>query len=132
MGGAGGALERTALFQHHLPERCDHMREQGGTILLWREQHEVGQALGHHGRDLPEIIGAALDVLLNEVIDVAVQAVGHRVLPSLSVRWPPPISRANDLRGRWMRNARRGWTMPEEEACSMLTMIEERIRSSDI
>jgi hypothetical protein len=31
-----------------------------------------------------------------------------------------------------MRKARRGWTMPEEDARSMLTMIEERIRSSDI
>ena len=31
-----------------------------------------------------------------------------------------------------MRKARRGWTMYEEDARSMLTMIEERIRSSDI
>jgi hypothetical protein len=31
-----------------------------------------------------------------------------------------------------MRKARRGWTMPEQDARSMLTMIEERIRSSDI
>jgi len=31
-----------------------------------------------------------------------------------------------------MRQARRGWTMPEENARSMLSMIEERIRSSDI
>ena len=31
-----------------------------------------------------------------------------------------------------MRKARRGWTMPEEDARSMLTLIEERIRSSDI
>jgi len=32
-----------------------------------------------------------------------------------------------------MRTARRGWTMPEEDARSMLARIEERIRrSSDI
>jgi hypothetical protein len=31
-----------------------------------------------------------------------------------------------------MRMARRGWTMPEEDARSMLRMIDERIRSSDI
>jgi hypothetical protein len=31
-----------------------------------------------------------------------------------------------------MCKARRGWTMPEEDARSMLLMIEERIRSSDI
>ena len=31
-----------------------------------------------------------------------------------------------------MRNARLGWTMPEEDARPMLSMIEERIRSSDI
>ena len=31
-----------------------------------------------------------------------------------------------------MPKARRGWTMPDEDARSMLTMIEERIRASDI
>ena len=31
-----------------------------------------------------------------------------------------------------MRKARCGWSMVEEDARSMLTMIEERIRSSDI
>ena len=31
-----------------------------------------------------------------------------------------------------MRNARRGWTIPEDDARSMLTMIEDRIRSSGI
>ena len=31
-----------------------------------------------------------------------------------------------------MRKVRRGWTMLEEDAHSMLGLIEERIRSSDI
>jgi hypothetical protein len=31
-----------------------------------------------------------------------------------------------------MRTARRGWVMPEPEARSMLRLIEERIRSSQI
>ena len=31
-----------------------------------------------------------------------------------------------------MRKARRGWVMPEDDARSMLRLIEERIRSSDI
>ena len=51
------------------------MREQVRAILLGREQHEVGHSLGHHGRDLDQIVGAALDVLSHEVVDVAVQAV---------------------------------------------------------
>src|SRR3954454_11610772 len=108
------------------------MRQEGGAILLGREQHEIGHALGHHGRDLDQIVGPALDVLLNEVVDVTMEAVGHPVLPSLSVEPPPLISRDNEPRGWWMRQARRGWTMPEEEARSILSMIEERIRSSDI
>src|SRR3954452_12589228 len=116
MGGAGAALERAALFQDHLAQRRNGMRQEVGAILLGREQHEVGYALGHHGRDLAEVIGAALDVLLDEFVDVAVQAIGHRVLPSLSVKSSPPISRANGLRGSWMRKARRGWTMLEEDA----------------
>jgi hypothetical protein len=31
-----------------------------------------------------------------------------------------------------MCKARRGWTMPEEDTCSMLRLIEKRIRASDI
>ena len=31
-----------------------------------------------------------------------------------------------------MRKARRGWVMPEEDARSMLRLIEQRIRSSQI
>ena len=31
-----------------------------------------------------------------------------------------------------MRTARRGWTMPEEDALSVLRLIEERIRASNI
>ncbi len=31
-----------------------------------------------------------------------------------------------------MRKARRGWTMPEEDARSLLGLVEERISSSDI
>ena len=31
-----------------------------------------------------------------------------------------------------MRKVRRGWVMPEEDARSMLRLIEERIRSSNI
>src|SRR4051794_36865299 len=105
------------------------MRQKVGAILLGREQHEVGHALGHHGRDLNQIVAPALDVLSYEFIDVAVQAIGHRVFSSWSVGSVSPISRANDLRGSRMRKARRGWTMPEEDARSMLFwLLEERIR----
>src|SRR3954468_24245263 len=36
------------------------MRQEVGAILLGCEQHEVGEALGHHGRDLDQISRAAL------------------------------------------------------------------------
>src|SRR4051812_44851897 len=105
------------------------MREEVCAILRGREQHEVGHALGHHGRDLDQIVGPALDVLSHEVVDGAVQAVGHRVLPSWSIGCRHPSPGPTNKRGWWMRQARRGWTMPEEDACSMLRLIEERIRS---
>src|SRR3954452_9615988 len=57
---------------------------------------------------------------------------GDACSSTLSTEPPPPTSRTNEQRGSRMRKARRGWTMPEEDARSMLTMIEERIRSSDI
>ena len=44
----------------------------------------------------------------------------------------PPTCVPTNKGGSRMRNARRSWTMPEEDARSMLTLIEERIRSSDI
>ena len=31
-----------------------------------------------------------------------------------------------------MRNARRGWIMPEDEARTLLRLIEDRVRASDI
>src|SRR4051812_40230031 len=99
------------------------MRQEVRSILLGCEQHEIGHALGHHGRNLNQIVGPALDVLSYELVDVAVQAVGHRVLTSLSVESPLPISRTNEQRGWWMRKARRGWTMPEgmpARCCSSL------------
>src|SRR5215203_5929753 len=65
------------------------MRQEVGAILLGREQHEVSEALGHQGCDLHEIIGAALDVLSHEFVDVTVQAIGHRAPPTLSIGSPP-------------------------------------------
>src|SRR5215210_3288199 len=106
------------------------MREQGGAILLGREQHEVGEALRHQGRDLNQIVGAALDVLSHEFVDVTVQAIGHSVLARLSTG-PPPISRTNEQRGSRMLKARRGGTTHKDNARSMLRLIQGRIRSSD-
>ena len=54
------------------------MRQQIAAILLGREQHEVREALDHHGRDLDQIAVPALDTPLHEVVDVAVQTIGHR------------------------------------------------------
>src|SRR5918912_86160 len=68
------------------------MRQEGGAILLGREQHEVGHALGHHGRDLNQIVGPALDVLSYEAVDGGVEAVGHRSSQAgaLAPRHPSP------------------------------------------
>jgi hypothetical protein len=46
---------------------------------LSSEQDQVGEALGHQGRHLDEVGIAALKALLNELIDVTVQTVGHLV-----------------------------------------------------
>src|SRR3954453_21176064 len=48
--------------------------------------------------------------------------------------WCSPLTdlTTNEQRGSRMRKARRGWTMPEEEARSMLRLLEERVRASDI
>ena len=54
------------------------MRQEGGAILLGREQHEVSEALRHHRCDLTEVGVSTLDVLSHEFVDVAVQAVRRR------------------------------------------------------
>src|SRR4051794_31515753 len=107
------------------------MREQGGAILLGREQHEVGEALGHHGRDLNQIIASALDVLLDEFVDGAVQAVGHRALCNLEPYVAATRTRTNEERGCRAQSSTR-LDDGDEDARSMLTMIEERVTSSDI
>ena len=45
---------------------------------------------------------------------------------------PTTYLRADEERGLWMRKARRGWTMPEEDARSMFRLIDVRIRALDI
>src|SRR3954469_22682100 len=62
---------------------------------------------------------------------------GMGVLPSESLminadQRDPVRLRTAKQKECWMPKARRGWTMPEEDARSMLLMIEERIRASDI
>jgi hypothetical protein len=52
--------------------------------------------------------------------------------PTLSGLGAQPTCLLNQQRGWQMRKARCGWTMPEEDARSMLRLIEERIRSSSI
>src|SRR4051794_23168388 len=96
------------------------MRHEVGAILIRREQHEVGEALGHHGRDLSEIIGAALDVLSHEFVDVTVQAVRHRTPPDLKRRLPTTRLRTNKQRDCGCAKVRCGWISPEKETRSML------------
>jgi hypothetical protein len=50
---------------------------------------------------------------------------------ALSIALPQPTSGPTN-KGYWMRKARRGWTMLEEDARTMLRLIEKRIRASDI
>src|SRR4051812_9051138 len=78
MSGAGAALHSAALLQEHLPETRERIRHEVGLLVFRREENEIGQAVDYHGSDFPDIGIAALEALLHELVDVAVQAIGHR------------------------------------------------------
>src|SRR5215203_1807219 len=60
------------------------MRHKIGSLLVRREQNQVSQTFDNHGRDLDQISVSALDALLHELVDVTMQAVGHRSSWSLT------------------------------------------------
>jgi len=49
-----------------------------------------------------------------------INAVPHAPVQLKTIRW----------RGRWVRKASCGWIMPEEDAYTILRLIEERVKSS--
>jgi len=63
---------------------------------------------------------------------LAIPSVRPKPFFSLEDRCPTAYLVARTEGAKRMRNARRGWVMPEDEARTMLRLIEDRVRSSDI
>src|SRR3954469_14783521 len=71
------ALDRSALFQQGLPKVGNHIRDQLRLLVLWCEQDEIGEALNHHRCQVTQGSAPAFDAVLDKLIDLAVQALGH-------------------------------------------------------
>jgi hypothetical protein len=53
-----------------------------------REQNKIGQALGQTGGEVSKIGVVALKLLLDQIVDVAMQAIRHSIVP-VGVRRAP-------------------------------------------
>src|SRR3954469_11434280 len=94
------ALDRSALFQQGLPEVGNHIRDQLRLLVLWCEQHEIDEALNHHRCQVTQGSAPAFDAVLDKLIDLAVQAVGHHASSlqctlSHSPMWPKADDRTS-------------------------------------
>jgi len=61
-----------------MPKVQDRFREHVSLLFVGRQQDQVNQALGHSCGHISQINGvASLQVLSDEFVDVAMQAIGH-------------------------------------------------------
>src|SRR5204863_998554 len=67
-----------------MPKRREAIRHQVRLLMLGCGEDEFAQRLGDHRGDLGEIhrLGTVLDTLVDQIPDIAVQAVGHQLAPS--------------------------------------------------
>src|SRR5262245_55605454 len=80
--GAGATfLDRAGLLQIDMAEMRKRVRHELGVILPGREQDEIDETFGNHGGEPRDVAVAAIDALLHDLIDVAVQAIGQLGLP---------------------------------------------------
>src|SRR3954469_3314266 len=96
------ALDRSALFQQGLPKVGNHIRDQLRLLVLWCEQHEIDEALNHHRCQVTQGSAPTFDAVLDKLIDLAVQAVGHHASSLQCTLSHSSISRKADGRSSAM------------------------------
>lgn len=79
----GLPFERTACLQKRVPKMRNHVSHELRLIALRREQDEFREAFDHHRGQLGQVGIAALDSLLHQLIDLAVEAFGHHTFRSI-------------------------------------------------
>ena len=79
----GCGFDSPSLFQIGLPQIREHVGHQLGLVGGRREQNQIGEAFGQSGRKIGQVRVLALELFLNQVVDVAVQAIGHGTVPVL-------------------------------------------------
>src|SRR5215216_113479 len=73
----GIGLQRAAFLQEHVSEMGQRVGHDFGLLVLGRKQDQFGEGFDDHRGQLGEIGIAALDAFAYELVDVAMQAVGH-------------------------------------------------------
>ena len=71
------ACNCTAFLQQGLPEVGNRICDQCCPLVFWCEQDELGEALDDHRCQVAQVGISTLDALLDELIDFAVQTIGH-------------------------------------------------------
>src|SRR5215211_3764186 len=73
----GIGLQRAAFLQEHVSEMGQRVGHDFGLLVLGRKQDQFGEGFDDHRGQLGEVGIAALDAFAYELVDVAMQAVGH-------------------------------------------------------
>ena len=74
-------FDSPSLFQIGLPQIGKDVGHQLGLVGRRREQDQIGQTFGQPGRQIGQVGVVALELLLDQVVDVAVQAIRHVAVP---------------------------------------------------
>jgi hypothetical protein len=74
----GSTLVGSALLQNHVPQVGDGVGEQISLLIFRGKQDQVREAFCHSGRSVSDIDALMfVEEFLDDVIDVAVQTIGH-------------------------------------------------------
>jgi len=89
MRGGRLSLDHPGFFQKCVTEMAYRLRQHGPLLVLGGEQDQLGQALRHIRRQPGKIDRfGPLDVLLHDLVDIAVKTIGHGGPALIAVKRP--------------------------------------------
>src|SRR3954451_25260275 len=84
------ALAFLRLIEHRGPERRESFGHHGRLLVRGRRKDQFAEALRHHRDHFGEVgrLRAGRDILVDQLVDLTMQALGHDALPRKLARLP--------------------------------------------